>query len=123
MPSLKLLWGYKMDQSIVLVTWTNKDHPLGISRQITISPDVDPRSLENAEIWQLCYDLGLRIYGSMSWEILINNSHTCHQTETQVRASRLYEKLADILLADSEAMESLHELYEIAHDNVNHYYD
>lgn len=112
-----------MDQSIILVTWTNKDHPLGISRQIAIPYEIDPRTLTDKDIWQLCYEKGFNIYGDLSWEILINNSHTCHQTETQIRASRLYEKLADKLLADREAMNDLHELYEIAHDNADRYYD
>ena len=112
-----------MDHSTILVTWTNKDHPLGISRQIAIPYEIDPRSLTDGDIWQICYEMGLSIYGDLSWEILTNNSATCHQKETQIRANRLYEKLADKLLADSEAMESLNELYEIAHDNADRYYD
>lgn len=110
-----------MNQSIVLVTWTNKDHPEGISRQITIPTHIDPRSLADADIWSICYDKGFSIYGYMTWEILVNNSQTCHQTETQLRASQLYERLAEILMGDHEAMENLHDLYEIAHDNGGGY--
>ena len=106
-----------MDQSIILVSWTNKDHPQGIHRQITIPHEIDPRTLTDGDIWGICYDKGIGIYGDLSWEILINNSATCHQTETQIRAGQLYEKLADLLIADREAMETLHELYEIAHDS------
>ena len=111
-----------MDQSIILVTWTNKRH-CEVSRQIAIPYEIDPRSLEDGEIWQLCYEKGFCIYGDLSWEILINNSATCHQTETQLRASRLYEKLADKLIDDCEGMEYLHDLYEIAHDNADCYYE
>ena len=110
-----------MDQSLILVSWTNKDHPQGIHRQITIPHDIDPRTLTDGDIWEICYDRGIGIYGDLSWEILINNSATCHQTETQVRAGRLYEKLADLLIADREALEALHELYEIAHDSGDRY--
>ena len=110
-----------MDQSIVLVTWTNKDHPDGISRQIAIPVHIDPRSLSNADIWQRCRNMGFNIYGEMTWEILVNNASTCHQNETQLRASQLYEGLAETLIGDAEAMEQLHDLYEIAHDNGGGY--
>ena len=110
-----------MDQSIVLVVWTNKDHPEGISRQITIPAHIDPRSLSDANIWSICYDKGLNIYGDMTWEILINNSQTCHQTDAQIRAGQLYERLAETLIDDAEAMEALHDLYEIAYDSGGGY--
>ena len=109
-----------MAGSIVLVTWRNKDHPQGIHRQIAIPPEIDPRTLGDSDIWEICYSKGIGIYGDLSWEILINNSVTCHQTETQIRAGKLYEKLADILIACPSAMEILNELYEIAHDNGDH---
>ena len=104
--------------SIILVTWTNKDRQLGISRQINIPEEIDPRTLTDADIWDLCYKKGFNIYGDLTWEILINNSFSCHQTEEQLMASRLYEKLADMLIDDCEAMDWLNELYEIAFDNA-----
>ena len=110
-----------MDRSIIQVTWTNNDHPLGISRQITIPSHIDPRSLDNADIWACCCDRGLHIYGDMTWEILVNNSQTCHQTDAQIRAGQLYERLAEILIDDAEALEQLHDLYEIAYDSGSGY--
>ena len=106
-----------MDHSTILVTWVNKDHPQGIHRQIAIPYETDPRTLTDGDIWKICYDKGIGIYGDLSWEILINNSATCNQTETQIRAGKLYEKLADLLITDREAIDTLNELYEIAHDN------
>ena len=114
----RLSWGYKMKYSVVLATWTNKDHPLGISRQIAIPYEIDPRVLTDADIWDLCYKKGFNIYGDLTWEILINNSTSSHYTEQQLRASRLYEKLADKVIDDSEAMGDLNELYEIAYNNA-----
>ena len=107
-----------MKYSVVLATWTNKDHQLGISRQITIPYEIDPRTLTDADIWDLCYKKGFNIYGDLSWEILINNAVSSHYTEAQLRASRLYEKLADMLIDDIEAMDCLNELYEIAYNNA-----
>lgn len=110
-----------MDQSIILVTWINKDHPQGIHRQITIPHEIDPRTLTDDDIWGICYDKGIGIYGDLSWEIIINNSATCNHTETQIRAGKLYEKLADLLIADSEAMRALNDLYDIAHDSGDYF--
>ena len=107
-----------MAGSIVLVTWTNNDHPLGISRQITIPHEIDPRTLTDAEIWEECYKNGFNIYGDLSWEILTNNSASCHCTERQLRASRLFAKLVERMADDAESLDCLSELYEIAYNNA-----
>jgi hypothetical protein len=53
----------------------------------------------------------------MAWEILINNASTSHQTDDQIKAGQLYERLAEILIDDAEAMDQLNDLYEIALNN------
>lgn len=105
-----------MANSVILVTWVNKEYPEGISRQLSIPPDIDPRSLSDADIWDQCYNMGFNIYGAMTWEILLNNAHTCHQTDIQLKAGILYAALINRLHGDPEGLNLLGELYDIAYE-------
>ena len=100
-----------MDHSIILVTWTIKDHQLDISRQITISPDVDPLDLNEAEIRDLAMAQGFNIHGDTSWEILIDNSRYSHMSEDRRRAVKLSEKIDRLI---SELQDAANVLAEIA---------
>ena len=92
-----------METSIILATWTNKDHQLGISRQIAIPYEIDPLDLGEAEIRTMAEDQGFAIYGDLSWEVLIDNSRFCYMSEDRKKAFKLGEKI-DRLISDLQDM-------------------
>ena len=100
-----------METSIILATWVNKDHPLGISRQIAIPYEIDPLDLNEDEIRDLAIAQGFNIYGDLSWEILIDNSRFCYMSDERRRAIKLSEKIDRLI---SELQDAANELAEIA---------
>ena len=102
-----------MENSIIIVTWTNNDHPLGISRQIAIPYEIDPLDLDESEIRDFAIEQGFNIYGDLSWEVLQDNSEFCYKYGRQRDALKLSKKIDRLM---DEIQDAVNELYEIAHN-------